>query len=159
MGMNKKAFIEEIGPVKKQLYQTAYMYLGSEADALEAVDEAVYKGYRNRLQLKEEQYFATWMMRILINECKRTLSKRGRITYYDVPIETEETEVAYDHLPLKEAVAMLPIQLREVIILRYFIGYTLAETATILHIPQGTVVTWQRRALALLKLSLQEEVE
>ena len=157
--MNKKAFIEEIEVIKKQLYQTAYMYLGNEADALEVVDETVYKGYRSRHQLREENFFATWMTRILINECKRTLKKRGRIDYYDVLLEEADKEEAYDNLPLKEAVARLPLQLREVIILRYFTGYTLAETATILHSPQGTVVTWQRKALALLKLSLQEEVE
>lgn len=41
--------------------------------------------------------------------------------------------------------------------LRYFAGYTLAETAEILGIPPGTVSTRQRRALALLRLELSEE--
>ena len=63
----------------------------------------------------------------------------------------------YDALPLKEAVGRLPEQLRTVVILRYFSGYTQAETAAALGIPQGTVATRQRRALALLRLELGEE--
>ena len=64
---------------------------------------------------------------------------------------------AYDALPLKEAVRRLPEELRAVVILRFFTGYTQAETAAALDIPQGTVATRQRRALALLRLELGEE--
>lgn len=42
--------------------------------------------------------------------------------------------------------------------LRYFTGLTQAETAQALEIPQGTVVTRQRRALALLRVELEEDV-
>ena len=43
------------------------------------------------------------------------------------------------------------------VILRFFTGYTQAETAAALDIPQGTVATRQRRALVLLRLELGEE--
>jgi len=43
------------------------------------------------------------------------------------------------------------------VILRYYADFTLTETAKSLNIPQGTVVTRQRRALKLLKLELLEE--
>jgi RNA polymerase sigma-70 factor (ECF subfamily) len=42
-------------------------------------------------------------------------------------------------------------------VLRYFTGLTLEETAQALEVPRGTVSTRQRRALALLKLDLQEQ--
>lgn len=64
----------------------------------------------------------------------------------------------YDALPLRDAVARLPQELRAVVVLRYFSGYTLAETAEILSLPAGTVSTRQRKALALLRLELCEEV-
>ena len=63
----------------------------------------------------------------------------------------------YDGLPLREAVAKLPAPLREVVTLRYFADCTLEETARVLAIPRGTVATRQRRALALLRLELEEE--
>ena len=66
---------------------------------------------------------------------------------------------AYDDLPLKEAIRRLPEDLRAVVILRFFTGYTQAETARALEIPQGTVATRQRRALELLRLELGEEGE
>ena len=55
------------------------------------------------------------------------------------------------------AVRRLPEELRAVVILRYFAGYTQAETARALNIPQGTAATRQRRALQLLRLELGEE--
>ena len=51
----------------------------------------------------------------------------------------------------------LPEELRAVIILRFFSGLSQAETAAALEVPQGTVATWQRRALQLLRLELGEE--
>ena len=48
-------------------------------------------------------------------------------------------------------------KLRAVVVLRFFAGYTQAETAQALNIPQGTAATRQRRALALLRLELGEE--
>ena len=43
------------------------------------------------------------------------------------------------------------------VVLRFFAGYTQAETAQALNIPQGTAATRQRRALELLRLELGEE--
>ena len=63
----------------------------------------------------------------------------------------------YDTLPLREAVRRLPEELRQVVVLRFFAGYTQAETAAALDIPQGTAATRQRKALALLRLALGEE--
>ena len=70
----------------------------------------------------------------------------------------ETAAEAFDALPLREAIARLPKELRAVIVLRYFQGLTLAETAQALGLPPGTVSTRQRRALSLLKLHLTEEV-
>ena len=69
----------------------------------------------------------------------------------------ETAAEAFDALPLKEAVRRLPRELRAVIVLRYFSGYTLTETAQALELPVGTVSTRQRRALALLRLELTEQ--
>ena len=60
---------------------------------------------------------------------------------------------------MKEAIRRLPEELRQVVVLRYFGGYTLSETAAALDIPQGTASTRQRRALQLLRLELGEEAK
>ena len=154
--MDKAEFAARAEAVRQRLYRTAYLYLGSEADALEAVDEAVYQALRALKKLWEPVFFETWLTRILLNECHKELRRRKRFSG-DTPLSDAAGPDAYDHLPLKEAVRHLPEDPRTVIILRFFAGYTKAETALALDIPQGTVATRQRKALALLRLELGEE--
>lgn len=156
--MNEQEFLARTEHMKARLYRMAYLYLGHEADALEAVDEAVYQALRAFKKLREPDFFETWLTRILINECHKELRRRKRISPVEVLPETA-TEGDYDALPLREAVLALPEELRSVIILRYFTGCTLEETAESLGIPRGTVATRQRKALQLLRLELGEEAQ
>ena len=155
--MTEQTFAERAHGLRKQLYRTALLYLGSEAMALDAVDETVYKGLCAAHTLREEGYFTTWLTRILINVCNAELRRRKReITVEELP-ETAQEE--FDALPLKDAVTRLPKDLKSVIILRYFSGLTLSETAEALGIPPGTVSTRQRKALDILRLELTDEKE
>lgn len=153
--MKENDFAIQAEQIRKQLYQMAFLYLRREADALEAVDEAVYRGFRSCRKLKESAFFKTWMTRIVINICNNELRRKQRVVIMsDIP---EQEYQEYDSLPLKEAIEKLPIELRDIIILRYFTGLTLAETADVLVIPRGTVTSRQKRALELLKLDFLEE--
>lgn len=154
--MDQKEFAARVEALRQRLYRTAYLYLGGEADALEAVDETVYQALRGLKKLRQTEFFDTWLTRILINTCHRELRRRKRLSGEDTLPDAAGPD-AYDHLPLKEAIGHLPEELRTVVILRYFTGYTQAETAAALGIPQGTVATRQRRALELLRLELGEE--
>lgn len=155
--MKQEEFAQRIGLVRVKLYKTAMLYLGNEADALEAVDEAVYKALRGLKRLRDAELFDTWITRILINECHNELRRRKRM----IPMEQlpEQTQDNAEQLPLRQAIEALPKEMKDVVILRYFSGYTLAQTAGILQIPAGTVSTRQRNALKRLKLELLEEVE
>ena len=149
--MKESEFAQRAMAEKERLYRTALIYLGGEAAALDAVDEAVYRGL-----LACGEFFSTWLTRILLNACADELRRRRREIAFAQPPETAAPD--YDALPLRDAVARLPQELRAVVVLRYFSGYTLAETAEILSLPAGTVSTRQRKALALLRLELCEEV-
>lgn len=153
--MEREEFAARVQEIREQLYRTAYGYLGNAHDSLEAVDEAVYQGFRARKKIRQPEFFTTWMTRILIRVCYRELRRRTR--QQEVPVEEQGAE-DYDGLPLREAIERLPEELRQIIVLRYFTGLTQAETAQALEIPQGTVVTRQRRALALLRVELEEDV-
>ncbi|MCL1786710.1 MAG: sigma-70 family RNA polymerase sigma factor [Defluviitaleaceae bacterium] len=153
--MKPEEFANRVGQVKPRLYRTALLYLGSESLAKDTVDEAEYRAFIALKKLRQPEFFETWLTRILINECKKALRKLKReIPYEHMP---ETAGEPYDALPLKEAIEKLPPALREVIILRYFSGLTVAETAQSLGLPQGTVATRSRRALKLLKLELSHE--
>ena len=153
--MTEQEYAVRADALKGRLYGMAFLYLGSRSLAVDAVDEAVYLGLRACRKLREEAFFDTWLTRILINACNAELRRRKRELAVEALPETAAE--AYDALPLKEAVSRLPADLRAVIILRYFQGLTLAETAEALDIPPGTVSTRQRKALSLLKLELSEE--
>lgn len=154
--MNNEDYAKRIEQIRGKLYKTALLYLGNETLALDAVDEAVYKGLRGHWKLRQPEYFDTWMTRILINECHNEMRRQRRFRPLEELPETATEE--FDALPLKDALQRLPKELKDVVILRYFTGCTLAETAEALQIPAGTAATRQRKALRLLKLELEEEV-
>ena len=55
--MDQQEFADRTEAIKTRLYRTAYLYLGSEADALEAVDETVYRALRKLKQLQTAGVF------------------------------------------------------------------------------------------------------
>ena len=155
--MNSAEFEARLAGLRPRLYRTALMYLGGEAQALDAVDEAVFRALRSLKKLRQEEFFETWLTRILINGCKSELRRMSRLA----PLECAAEPCAedFDRLPLREAIDRLPPELREIVILRFFADMTLRETAAALDIPPGTAATRQRRALSLLRLELGEEDE
>lgn len=152
--MDMETFAQNVEKLRPKLYRTAFCYFDDETIALDVLDEAVYRGLCACKKLKYQEFFSTWMTRILINECHREQKRRGRFRSFDELPEPSTEEL--DRLPLQDAILRLPKELKDVIVLRYFSGYTLAETAETLKIPQGTAVTRQRRALKLLRLELEE---
>lgn len=152
--MSAEEFAQRIEQIRHKLYKTALLYIGNETMAADLLDEAVYKALKGYKKLRQPEFFDTWVTRILINECHSERKRRKRQISLDELPETATEQ--FDALPLREAVCVLPQTLKEVVILRYFADYTLAETARALQIPQGTAATRQRKALALLRLELEE---
>ena len=154
MGISKSEYVTQMEKCKESLYRIAYSYMNNQALAMDALDEAIYKGYLNRKKLKNTEFFKTWLTRIVINECLQILRKsKHEILIDQIP---EEPTKEYDRLPIKEAICKLSEDLSNIIYLRFYGGYTLAESAVILEIPLGTVATRERKALALLRLELEE---
>ena len=100
--MDHEEFAARTQAVRQRLYRTAYLYLGSEADALEAVDEAVYQAMRALKKLRQPELFETWLTRILINTCHKELRRRRRVTGEESLPDSAGPD-AYDGLSLREA--------------------------------------------------------
>lgn len=154
--ISKETYTTLISENKEMLYRIAFAYLHDEVKSLDAVDEAIYLGYVHMKDLREAKHLKTWLIRILINECLRIIrSNKKEIVLEVLPEDSENTGEDSSHLKL--AIKDLEEDLRKVIVLRYFGGFTIAETAKILGIPDGTVSTRSRKALKILRVELSDE--
>ena len=153
--IDKETYISSITGNKEMLYRIAFGYLRDESKSLDAVDEAVYQGYVHRHDLREPKYLKTWLVRILINECLKIIRINKKELNTDVFPESSQS-FQEDSIHLRLAIENLPEDLKKVITLRYFGGFTIAETAEILGIPDGTVSTRSRKALEMLRIEISD---
>jgi RNA polymerase sigma-70 factor, ECF subfamily len=157
---NKKAFEELLDEEKVRLYKIAYVYMKNETDALEVFQETVYKALVSIKGLREEQYFSTWLTRILINTAIDMLKKKKRIIPMDRDVLERKT-VSYISMErdsdLLQAVMDLDDKYKEVLILRFYKDCSVKEIASILECPEGTVKTNIHRGINLLRNKLKED--
>lgn len=156
---NKKAFQELIEEEKHKLYRMAYLYVKNEHDALDVVQETIMKAYSSINNLKEENYFSTWLTRILINTALDFIGKHNRVTYVDEfnQMESDDQGSIEEHMDLVQAIQKLGEPYRTVIILRYYQDFSIKEIAKTMDCPEGTVKTHIHRAIKLLKNDLRKE--
>jgi RNA polymerase sigma-70 factor (ECF subfamily) len=155
--MTSDEFARRVTDMTQTLYRVSRTMLASGVDREDAVAEAIRRAWEKRGSLRDERYVETWVIRILINVCRNVLKRRRR----EVPVETlPERAVPQGGDPdLRRAVMQLPENLRLPIVLHYTEGYEVAEIARMLRLPSGTVKTRMRKARALLRAMLSEEVE
>lgn len=155
--MDKQTFSEGVRRMERRLYRVAMSYTGNVPDAADAVQEALLRAWRRRDTLRDERYFETWLMRVLINESKTLLRKRRRMLPMAQPPEPGAAEPPGADAALHEALFSLPPQYRLPLTLTCLEGYTMREAARMLGVPEGTVKARVHRARQQLKELLGEE--
>ncbi len=154
--MDKQEFTGRVRAISDMLYRVACGQLRDHNDRCDAVQEAVLKAWNRRHTLRNEQYFETWLVRILINECHSIQRRKARV----LPMESVPDPEAHTDdttAELREAILQLPEKLRMPVILHYMEGYDSNEIARMLRVPAGTVRTRLMRARNQLKLFLDDE--
>lgn len=149
--MTKQEFSSRVMAMEKSLYYTAKSILKNAADSQDAVQSAVLMAYEKLHSLRRPEYFETWLMRILINECyKQTRSRR-----YHEDIETlcecSAAESATEMSELVMVIDSLDVKLRLPFVMFYSLGYSVKEISGILRITQSNVKTRLHRAREALK--------
>ena len=139
------------------MYRTAFVYLRNREDALDAVQETAYRSFKSISKLKEPQHFKTWLIRIAIRCSVDILRKRPRDVSLRIDLQEaiEEGSGTGDlslSLSLRELIDTLDEDEKSVVLLRFYHGYTIRETADILELPLGTGKTILYRALKKLRL-------
>lgn len=137
---DKEAFSILIKENLKSLYTVAKGILNSEYDIEDAIQNTILKSYEKIKYLKNEEYFKTWLTRILINECNNIIRKNKKVTYIeDSQINNEDYEDKYKNIDLIKAINSLTLDLRTTMWLFYFNDMSIEEISYSLKIPKGTV--------------------
>lgn len=141
---------------EQKLYRISMSMLKNEADAQDAVHDAILKAYKNLGSLKKEEYFSTWLVRILINCCNRQLKENSRRSDIgDNLPDVASRDNPYLSVELGEAIDSLPPKIRITVILYYIEDFSVKDIKRVLHIPEGTVKSRLSKGRALLKEMLK----
>jgi RNA polymerase sigma-70 factor (ECF subfamily) len=154
--VTKSEFTERILEAEPTLYHISRSILRNDCDCADAVQEALLKAYCSLPKLREPQYFKTWVCRILIRECYKIANSRKRL----VPLEEAanyEAVCENRDIGLYDAIMRLSSKHRLAVTLHYVEGFSIAEVAKMLKIPQGTVKSRLSKARAELKAELEPE--
>lgn len=132
-----------------------FMCLGNKADVDDAFQEVFLKYFLKKELFENEQHEKAWLCRVAFNQCKdfnKTFWRKNMVSLEDleIPFETPEQN------ELISAVRQLPMELRRVIYLHYYEGYTVPEIAAICKQNVNTVYTQLRRAKDRLKKKVGE---
>lgn len=148
------AFTELMQSQMQNMYKTARALLENDEDAADAISDTILACWEKLDQLKNPEYFRTWMTRILINKCNDILRKKKELYLMgDKPQEIPFSPQEYDNVEWLETLKGLDEKYRLILILYYVNGLKTPDISAVLHIPVSTVRTRLSRArdqLALL---------
>lgn len=152
--MTKETFARLVLESEKTLYRVSMSMLKNETDCEDAVQTAILAAYEKLDTLKNEEFFKTWLVRILINACNKQLRTRTRVIsineYTDTPTVSHDRDI-----DVKIALEQLPVKIREVVVLYYMEDFSVKEIANILQIPGGTVKSRLSKGRQLLEISME----
>ena len=153
--MKQIEFCERVSQYRYQFYITAYAVLGNEADAEDAVCNAILNGYEHLTQLKNPKKFKAWMLTITRNEALKLCHKRMELLG-DENVERLLPPTYDSHNELWDIVQTLKEEYRIVIVLFYYNELSLKDISGVLDISIGTVKSRLDRGRKLLKDALGE---
>lgn len=154
--MTKEEFSGRIVAMTEVLYRVAWSQLPQKADREDAVQETIRRAWEKQDHLRDERYMQTWVIRILLNVCDNVRRRNARLfpaEHIPAAVQDERQEK-----PLLEALISLEEKFRLPLQLRYVEGYSVAEVARMLHLPEGTVKSRLSRGRDKLRAMLNEEV-
>lgn len=138
------------------VFRVAFSYLKNRADADDVTQNVLLKLYRYEGDFQSEAHLKNWLIRVTINECKSALRSLWRQTENIEDYVNSLSIPTQEHSELLEAVLKLPKKYCAAIYLHYFEGYTTAEMAQLLSLPEATAHTHLARGRAKLKTMLTE---
>lgn len=160
------AFIKLIEINQDTLKRIAVSWLKDENDIADVIQDTILDAYEHIGQLKKAEYFKTWLVRILINNCTKVYRKNKNHSKYEVSSDeyTEENwEInghagsEYADLEFFDLLKTLPEDSRVIFQMYFGEQFTTAEIADMLHMKENTVKSRIRRGKMQLRKQMERE--
>jgi RNA polymerase sigma-70 factor (ECF subfamily) len=170
-----EAFGEIVQRWERRIFALAFGMLGREDDARDATQETFLAAFRNLRAFRGEAKVSSWLHRIAVNQCI-TRQRRAKVRN-ESALETEEEKhaanftapIRYSPVRVVEgrettaavrlAVNSLPVELRQVVVMKEFEELTFKEIADALDLPLSTVKSRLYTALKQLQMRLERFVQ
>jgi RNA polymerase sigma-70 factor (ECF subfamily) len=164
-----EAFGEIVRRWERRIFALTYGMLGREEDARDATQETFLAAFRNLRGFRGEAKVSSWLHRIAVNQCisrQRRAKIRSESALEDeqensfaVPFSHSPAHVAegrQETLAVRRAINSLPLELRQVVVMKEFEELTFREIAEALDLPLSTVKSRLYTALKQLQMRLQK---
>ncbi len=155
---DRYAFEELFYRHHRQLYRLAQMTSRNPDDAADALQDAMLSAHRSAPAFRHDATVSSWLYRIVVNACLDRL--RRNKSHASTPLDQDACHFG-DPMPrvdtalvIERALLRLPVEQRAVVVAVDMQGYSVAETARLLGVPEGTVKSRCSRARAKLAKSL-----
>ena len=175
---DQSAFSELVTAYERLVYNTAKSKVFSHEDAMDVSQEVFIKIWRSLPNWRGECRFATWIYKVCVNasldflrrapEGTESLSGRPDEDGEERPLEIADESVSASPessleqnettMAVRRAIAKLPDDQRQIVVLRDIDGYTYEEIAEMLSLGLGTVKSRINRARVRLKALLEDEM-
>lgn len=143
----------------EKLYRLAFTYVKNREDAMDVVQESVYKAIRSYSQIQTVDQISPWVYQIVVHTALDLLRKQKKevIGVDEMPEEGRKDQ--YENIDLMKSLDILSEEERIIISLRYFEQCKIKEIAKILEESENTVKSKLYRALKKLRIELSTESE
>ena len=162
VGGDDAAFEELMTLHEDRVFGICMRIMGNRDAAFDALQETFLTLYRKADRFKAEARFTTWLYRVTVNTCYDQLRKKKRHTTSSVPdgFDPADPHAGDEFLSVEmrpavgEALAALPAEFRDAIVLFDLQDMALEDVAEILEVPVGTVKSRLYRGRRLLAEAL-----
>lgn len=148
--MNDDEYMRRVRAIEGRLFRVAQAMLWRQADSVDAVQEAVFRGWMKKDRLADSDRLEAWLTRILVNQCRDMLRRRRREPVPLVAEISREDRLCED-LQLRQALKALPEKYRLPLILHHLQGWPVGDVAQMLGIPKALAVSRLHQARKALR--------
>lgn len=126
----------------RQLYRLARLTSQTPEDAADALQEAMLSAHRNAGSFRYDAAVGSWLHRIVVNACldrSRRTKAQPTVPLEDIYPVADRTAQVETAILVQRALLRLPVEQRATVVAIDMQGYSIADAAALLGVPEGTV--------------------